>query len=105
MSEKRVKLMTPVQQELEYVRLEKERIKIENMHLQLANFNKKRGKMTPYDIKPSPNPRIDVNLEFFLTDNKNTIEPNKATVDCQTDNFLQRPPSPPYIPKKTGIDA
>lgn len=28
-------------------------------------------KMTPYSIKPSPNPRIEVNLEFFLTDAKN----------------------------------
>lgn len=24
---------------------------------------------------------------------------------CQTDEFLPRPPTPPYIPKKTGIDA
>lgn len=31
--------------------------------------------MTPYDIKPSPNPRIDVNLEFFLTDHNNLIKP------------------------------
>ena len=57
-------------------------MKIENMHIQLANFNKKKLKMTPYEIKPSPNPKIDVNLEFFLTDNKNNIEPNKTNVDC-----------------------
>ena len=24
--------------------------------------------MTPYDIKPSPNPRIEPNLNFFLKD-------------------------------------
>lgn len=29
--------------------------------------------MTPYEIRPSPNPRIDVNLEFFLTDHNNLI--------------------------------
>ena len=29
--------------------------------------------MTPYDIKPSPNPRIEVNLDFFLTDHNNNL--------------------------------
>ena len=33
--------------------------------------------MTPYDIKPSSNPRIDPNLDFFLTDHKNNISPEK----------------------------
>lgn len=61
--------------------------------------------MAPYDIKPSPNPRIDVNLEFFLTDNINTIPPTATEIDCQTDDFIAKPPSPKYIPKKTGIDA
>lgn len=61
--------------------------------------------MTPYDIKPSTNPRIEVNLDFFLTDHKNTIKPEQATTVCQTDEFHKRPPTPPYIPKKTGIDS
>jgi hypothetical protein len=30
--------------------------------------------MTPYDIRPSPNPRIEVNLDFFLTDSANNVE-------------------------------
>ena len=38
------------------------------------NFKKVKKKMTPYDIKPSPNPRIEANLEFFLTDSK-SIDP------------------------------
>ena len=25
-------------------------------------------------------------------------------VKCQTDDFLQKPPSPKYVPKKTGIN-
>lgn len=37
--------------------------------------------MTPYDIKPLPNPRIEVNLEFFLTDHKNNILPSQSTTD------------------------
>ncbi|EAR87043.2 radial spoke 3 protein (macronuclear) [Tetrahymena thermophila SB210] len=105
MQDKKVKMMNPVQQEQEYVRLEKERIKIENMNAQLINFKKNKKRMAPYDIKPSPNPRIDVNLEFFLTDNINTIPPIQAEIDCQTDDFIPKPPSPKYVPKKTGIDA
>lgn len=61
--------------------------------------------MTPYEIKPSANPRIQVNLEFFLTDSASTIEKTALTVDTQTDTFCDPPPSPPYVPKKTGIDA
>ena len=61
--------------------------------------------MTPYDIKPSENPRIEVNLEFFLTDSADTILKEQSNVDVQTDTFLKRPKSPAYIPKKTGIDA
>ena len=41
------------------------------MHNELINFKKKKKKMTPYDIKPSANPKIEVNLDFFLTDHKN----------------------------------
>jgi hypothetical protein len=51
------------------------------MHNQLTNFKKNKKKMTPYEIKPSANPRIEVNLEFFLTDSANTIEKTNSTVD------------------------
>lgn len=44
------------------------------MHQQLKSFKKNKNKMTPYEIKPSPNPRIEVNLEFFLTDHNNLIQ-------------------------------
>lgn len=27
--------------------------------------------MTPYELKPEPNPRIEANLQFFLNDNNN----------------------------------
>lgn len=45
------------------------------MHKQLMNFKKVKKKMTPYDIKPSPNPRIEANLDFFLTDSKDIDPP------------------------------
>jgi len=38
--------------------------------------------MTPYDIKPTPNPNIEVNLQFFLTDHLSMIKPEKNFVDC-----------------------
>ncbi len=41
------------------------------MEKQLANFNKNKKKMTPYDIKATPNPKIQANLHFFLKDPKN----------------------------------
>ena len=88
MKEKRIKLLDPVQQEQEYVKLEKDRIKVENMHSQLNNFKKNKKKMTPYEIKPSANPRIQVNLEFFLTDSASTIEKTASTMDTQTDAFV-----------------
>jgi NRPS condensation-like uncharacterized protein len=45
MKDKRIKLLDPVQQEQEYIRLEKERIKIENMHKQLDKFKQNKKKM------------------------------------------------------------
>jgi hypothetical protein len=60
--------------------------------------------MTPYDIKPSPNPRIEPNLNFFLKD----VQDNKVqetSIKIQTDEFKPRPESPKYVPKKTGIDC
>lgn len=98
------KALPPVNQEQEYIRLEKERIKIDNMHAQILNFKKNKKKMTPYDIKPSPNPRIEVNLQFFLTDSNNQ-PPKINVVDTQTDDFHPKPESPKFVPKKTGIDA
>jgi len=41
------------------------------MEKQLANFNKNKKKMTPYDMKATPNPKIEPNLHFFLKDPKN----------------------------------
>lgn len=31
--------------------------------------------------------------------------PPEYDAQCQTDLFLQRPPSPPYVPAKTGVDV
>lgn len=104
MRDNRIRQLTPAQQEEEYVRIEKERIKFQNMHEQLSTFKKNKKRVSPYDIKPSPNPRIDVNLTFFLTD-ANNVPPPQTNVDTQTDKFQELPPSPKYVPKKTGRDV
>lgn len=40
------------------------------MQKQLANFSKNKKKMAPYDIKATPNPKIEANLHFFLKDGR-----------------------------------
>jgi hypothetical protein len=54
------------------------------MKAQLANFNKNKKKMAPYDIKPTPNPKIQPNLHFFLKDPKNEKEA-EVNIKIQTD--------------------
>ena len=61
------------------------------MQKQLANFNKNKKKMTPYDIKATPNPKIDANLHFFLKDPKSQKEA-EVNIKIQTDDFKPRPP-------------
>jgi len=95
---------TPAQQESEYIRVEKDRIKLENMHKQLVAFKQSKKKISPYDIRPSANPKVPANLEFFLTDSTD-IKPPQTNIDVQTDTFRERPKSPPYVPKKTGRDV
>ena len=68
------------------------------------NFKKVNKKMTPYDIRPMANPKIEPRLDYFLTDPEN--QPAlKTGVDCQTDTFLPKAPELPYVPMKTGIDV
>lgn len=45
---------------------------------------------------------IDVQTELYLEELSDRIE--EADVECQTDAFLDRPPSPMFIPAKTGVD-
>jgi len=103
MKDARVKVLNPSQQEEEFVRLEKERIKLENMQKQLVSF-KQSKKMSPYNIKPSPQPKVSANLTFFLTD-ATDVKPPQTNVEIQADIFKERPKTPQYVPKKTGRDV
>ncbi|XP_028391706.1 radial spoke head protein 3 homolog B-like [Dendronephthya gigantea] len=59
-------------------------------------------------IPKSPEPvegrkHIDVQTELYLEELSDRVE--EADVETQTDEFLDRPPSPLYIPAKTGTDV
>jgi len=60
-------------------------------------------------LKPrSPEPaegrkHQDVQTELYLEELSDRVE--EADVECQTDAFLDRPPSPLFIPAKTGVDV
>ena len=45
---------------------------------------------------------MDVQTELYLEELSDRME--EADVECQTDAFLDRPPSPLFIPAKTGVD-
>ena len=73
---------------------------IKKQHIEFKNSKKKE---TPYDLRPLPPARIEVNLTEFLTE-QNKVKPEEETVKTQTDDFIARPATPPYLPKKTGIN-
>lgn len=55
----------------------------------------------------SPDPvdgrkHIDVQTELYLEELSDRVE--EADVEIQTDAFLDRPPSPLFIPAKSGVD-
>jgi len=60
-------------------------------------------------LKPrSPEPvegrkHIDVQTELYLEELSDRVE--EADVETQTDAFLDRPPSPLFIPAKSGVDV
>ena len=54
-------------------------------------------------MRPGAPARIEVDLTYFLTE-QGRQAPEETTVKTQTDVFLPKPPTPKYVPKKTGID-
>jgi hypothetical protein len=48
-------------------------------------------------------PGEPVDFDLYLTEQRD--KPEEVAVNTQTDAFLPRPPTPPYVPKKTGVDA
>lgn len=96
--------LTPMQKEELRIKAERERKKMEMIKSQLVEFKKAKNKISPYDLRPGPPARIEVDLTYFLTEQNKPKRPEETEVKCQTDDFVPRPPTPPYLPKKTGID-
>jgi hypothetical protein len=46
---------------------------------------------------------MDVQTELYLEELTDKVD--EVDVEVQTDAFLDRPPSPLFVPPKTGIDA
>lgn len=95
--------MTPSQKEEIRIKNEREKKKVEMIKNQLIEFKKSKNKTSPYDLRPGPPARIEVDLTYFLTE-QGKSKPDEADIKIQTDEFIQKPPTPKYVPKKTGID-
>ena len=69
----------------------------------MIEFKKSKNKTSPYDLRPGPPARIEVDLTYFLTE-QGKAKAEEAEIRIQTDEFVQKPPTPKFVPKKTGID-
>lgn len=45
---------------------------------------------------------VEVQSELYLEELSDRVE--EADIECQTDAFLDRPPSPLFVPAKSGVD-
>jgi radial spoke head protein 3 len=97
------KNMTAAEKDEVRIKAEREVKKIDMIKSQLQHFKKAKSKTSPYDLNPGPPARIEVDLTYFLTE-QGRQKPEENDVKCQTDVFMPRPPTPKYVPKKTGID-
>lgn len=122
LNDRTLKDLQPRQLEKLYVTRMSDKLKEENLNSQLNSFKAKEkssiareaaapkkvstGKESAalYDIKPLPHPNIKVDLQFFLTV-RNDFQGEKNNAETLTDHFNPRPPSPAYIPKKTGVNV
>lgn len=82
------------------------------IEIQRQQENRRRAiarKRAKEQLRPrSPDPvegrkHIDVQTELYLEELSDRVE--EADVEVQTDAFLDRPPSPMYVPAKTGVDT
>lgn len=95
--------MTAAEKDAARIKREREQKKIDMIKSQLLQFKKQKTKTSPYDLRPGPPARIEVDLTFFLQE-QGRAKPEETEVKTQTDTFVPRPATPKYIPKKTGID-
>lgn len=70
---------------------------------QLIQFKQQRVKQSVYDLKVGQQARIDVDLTYYLEE-ANNGKAQEQEAKTQTDEFCAKPPTPRYVPKKTGRD-
>jgi len=56
-----------------------------------------------FDVKPEVSKHLPVDISSFLVEEKKPV--SVVDVNTQTNEFHDRPPTPEYVPKKTGVDA
>jgi len=78
--------MTPAQKEELRIKAEREKKKIEMIKNQLLEFKKAKSTTSPYDLRPGPPARIEVDLTYFLTE-QGKSKAEEADVKLQTDVF------------------
>lgn len=74
--------------------------------LRRRELAKRRAKQQLRIRSPEPvdgRKHTDVQTELYLEELSDRIE--EADVECQTDAFLDRPPSPIFVPAKSGVDC
>ena len=98
------KQKTPLEMAEEAIKGERDRRKIDLLKDQLIQFKRNKTKQTPYDLRPAPAPKIEVDLTYFLTE-QNVQPPAVDVQNIQTDPIQPGPPEPPYIAQKKGIDV
>lgn len=60
--------LTPAQRDELRIKAERERLKFEMIKNQLVEFKKAKNKISPYDLRPGPPARIEVDLTQYLTE-------------------------------------
>ncbi len=94
----------PLEMAEESIKSEMERRKFDLRKDQLILFKKNKTKQTPYDLRPAPPPKIEVDLTYFLTE-QNVQQTTNDVQNTQTDELLPGPPEAVYLPQKKGVDV
>ena len=73
--------MTASQKDDQRIKVEQEKKKIEMIKAQLLKYKQLKHKPSPYDLRPGPAARIEVDLTYFLTE-QNRPKPIETEVKC-----------------------
>lgn len=78
--------LTPAQRDDLRFKAEREKKKVEMIKAKLIDFKKAKNKISPYELRPGPPARIEVDLTYFLTE-QGKEKPEQVEIRVQTDEF------------------